>query len=560
MKRKYAAVFAGLVLGAAAAGSAGAAGFAREAVQEESAPADADTDGNAQAAETENTDGDSSNSVQQENAAYGEITAVGENSITIALGNMRQTGEPGESANGSQPEMGEEAPEMSRPEAGEEPPEDYDAVEEYTEDTEVEDASIESTGTDENGVLVSGGAQVSLKGMEITRASEDSTGGDASSFYGVGAALLATAGDTYISESSIDTDAAGGAGIFAYGDAAVYAADTAISTNQDTSGGIHAAGGGTLYAWNLDVETNGESSAAIRSDRGGGVMVVDGGTYTSKGTGSPAVYSTADITVHDSDLTAENSEAVCIEGNNTLRLFGCSLSGNMMDDSRNDCTWNVILYQSMSGDSEEGNSTFEMSGGSLKAGNGGMFYTTNTESTFILRDVNLEYAQENPFFLKCTGNSNERGWGISGSNGADCSFTAISQDMQGDVIWDSISNLDLYMTEGSTFAGAVVQDETNAGSGGNGYCNVYISEDSIWTVTGDSTVTCLYNEGTIADENGNSLTIQGTDGTVYAEGTSEYTITVETYEETADWSGASLGSAWEEYQVEMPEQLASETE
>ena len=189
-----------------------------------------------------------------------------------------------------------------------------------------------------------------------------------------------------------------------------------------------------------------------------------------------------------------------------------------------------------------------------------MFYTTNTESTFILRDVNLEYAQENPFFLKCTGNSNERGWGISGSNGADCSFTAISQDMQGDVIWDSISNLDLYMTEGSTFAGAVVQDETNAGSGGNGYCNVYISEDSIWTVTGDSTVTCLYNEGTIADENGNSLTIQGTDGTVYAEGTSEYTITAETYEETADWSGVSLGSAWEEYQAEMPEQLASQTE
>ena len=32
----------------------------------------------------------------------------------------------------------------------------------------------------------------------------------------------------------------------------------------------------------------------------------------------------------------------------------------MSDDEQNDCTWNVILYQSMSGDSEAGNSTFEM--------------------------------------------------------------------------------------------------------------------------------------------------------------------------------------------------------
>ncbi|HCE77821.1 MAG TPA: hypothetical protein DEP61_02785, partial [Lachnospiraceae bacterium] len=111
---------------------------------------------------------------------------------------------------------------------------------------------------------------------------------------------------------------------------------------------------------------------------------------------------------------------------------------------QNDCTWNVILYQSMSGDSEEGNSTFEMTGGSLTAGNGGMFYTTNTESTFVLDDVDITYADENDYFLKVTGNSNERGWGESGANGADCSFTAISQEMQGDLIWDSISTLDFY--------------------------------------------------------------------------------------------------------------------
>ena len=228
----------------------------------------------------------------------------------------------------------------------------YDTANTYDSDTEVSDTSLESTGTDENAALVSSGANVTFNNIDITRNSSDSTGGDNSSFYGVGAALLATDGNAYVKGGTVTTDAAGGAGLFAYGDGTVYAADTTIKTTQDTSGGIHAAGGGKLYAWDLNVETDGESAAAIRSDRGGGTMVVDGGTYTSNGVGSPAVYCTADIAVKDATLTANGSEAVCIEGLNSLHLFNCDLTGNMSDLSQNDSTWTVILYQSMSGDSE----------------------------------------------------------------------------------------------------------------------------------------------------------------------------------------------------------------
>lgn len=432
----------------------------------------------------------------------------------------------------------------------------YTSVNEYTSDTEVSDTDLTSTGTDENAALVDNGASVSFDNVTVSRDSDDSTGGDNSSFYGVGAAILTTNGTSYINNSTITSDAKGGAGIFAYGDSStVYAANTKITTTQDTSGGIHAAGGGTLYAWDMDVTTSGESSAAIRSDRGGGTMVVDGGSYTSNGTGSPAVYSTADITVNNADLTANGSEAVCIEGLNSLRLFDCNLTGNMSDNEQNDCTWNVILYQSMSGDSEVGNSTFEMNGGSLTAKNGGMFYTTNTESTFVLNNVDITYADDNPFFLKCTGNSNARGWGNSGSNGADCHFTAVNQAMSGDIIWDSISQLDFYMTEGSALTGAVVDDESNTGNGGNGYCNLYIASGCTWVVTGDSTVSSLSCAGTITDENSNSVTVKGSDGTVYIEGTSDYTITVSSYSDAGDVSGASTSSEWSAYSVEKPAQL-----
>ena len=426
---------------------------------------------------------------------------------------------------------------------------EYTAVKTYDSDTSVSGETISSTGDEENAILVKGGS-VDFDNMTVTRESDSSTGGDNASFYGVSAAVLGTDGTTKVTNSNITTDAEGGAGIFAYGDATVYASDSTIKTTKGSSGGIHAAGGGTLYAWDLDVTTAGQSSAAIRSDRGGGKMVVDGGIYTSTGVRSPAIYSTADISVNDAKLTAKGSEAICIEGKNQVRLFDTTLTGNMSDDEQNDCTWNVILYQSMSGDSEEGTSEFEMNGGELTAKNGGMFYTTNTSSKFVLKDVDITYADDNDFFLKATGNSNQRGWGQSGSNGADCDFTAIDQDMEGDIVWDKISTLDFYMTDGSTLKGAVVKDNSNAGNGKGGSCSMYIDSDSTWTVTDNSKVTNLYNAGTIKDASGNTVTIKDTDGTVYVKGTSKYTVTVNNYSTEDKTEKADKISSWSDYKVE----------
>ena len=468
-------------------------------------------DGNGQSAEAEDI---SLSDIQE-----GDIVSItldedgNAASITVMSMEMGGQGQPGGDGQGASGQGG--------PDGQSQGVDSYTAANEYTEDTTVSNETIESIGTDENAALISSGASVTLDNDTITRTSEDSKGGDNSSFYGVGAAVLATDGTAYVKDDSVTTDAAGGAGLFAYGDGTVYASGTIVKTTQDTSGGVHVAGGGTLYGWDLDVETNGESSAAIRSDRGGGTMVIDGGNYVSNGVGSPAIYSTADIAVSNATLTANGSEAICIEGLNSIHLYDCDLTGNMSDLDQNDNTWTVILYQSMSGDSEVGNSTFQMDGGSLTSENGGVFYTTNTESTITLNNVDINYNDDNEFFLQCTGNTNQRGWGQSGVNGADCHFTGISQDMQGDVIWDSISDLDFYLTEGSSLTGAVVDDESYAGEGGEGYCNVYVSADSTWTVTGDS----------------------------------EYTITTGSYSDTADMSGATAIQDQSVYTIEKPDQL-----
>ncbi len=401
-------------------------------------------------------------------------------------------------------------------------PDSYAAVKPFSQDTEIANETIRSTGTDESAILVENDANVAVRDCAIARVSENSTGGDSASFYGVGAALLVTDGSLTVENCTIDTDSAGGAGVFAYGGGTATVRSTEIRTKQGTSGGLHVAGGGTLYAENCTVETDGGSAAAIRSDRGGGTMTIDGGSYVSNGSGSPAIYCTADITVNHAKLAATGSEAVCIEGKNSLTLNDCTLEGNMPDLEQNDCTWTVILYQSMSGDSEVGTSRFSMTGGKLVSKRGGVFYTTNTSSEFLLENVEITASDDCPFLLKCTGNNNARGWGRSGANGAQSVFTAVRQIMAGDILWDSVSTLSVKLTEGSAWTGAFLKEDAQEG----GAAALMIDAGSAWIVTGDSVLTSLENRGTIVDAQGRTVTVRTAAGEVIAAGDSAYTVTL----------------------------------
>ena len=82
----------------------------------------------------------------------------------------------------------------------------------------------------------------------------------------------------------------------------------------------------------------------------------------------------------------------------------------------------------------------------------------------------------------------------------------------------------------STWTGSFVQDESNAGNGGDGYADLTVDSSSTWIVDGDSTLSSLTCKGTITDADGNTVTVKSTDGTTYVEGTSSYTITVNSYE------------------------------
>lgn len=52
------------------------------------------------------------------------------------------------------------------------------------------------------------------------------------------------------------------------------------------------------------------------------------------------------------------------------------------------------------------------------------------------------------------------------------------------------------------------------------------------------------------DENGQSVTVKGTDGTVYVQGTSDVTVTVGSYSTNVDTSGAAVADSWDDYAVD----------
>lgn len=375
------------------------------------------------------------------------------------------------------------------------------------ESTEEEGKSYSSESSDENALRIEGDVEYNGTNLTIAKSSGDTSDTESSDFYGLNAGILSLDGAAAtLSDSIISTNAQGANGIFAYGNnTSVNISNTSITTLANNSGGIDATGGAAITADNLNIETSGNSSAAIRSDRGGGTLKVTNGTYTTNGTGSPAVYCTANITVTDATLNANASEGIVIEGKNSVTIENCEVTGNMQGTYQGDENENlhgIMIYQSMSGDADEGEAHFSVNGGSITALNGDLIYSTNTSSTVSLNNVALTLA--NDTLLRVCGNDGVRGWGQAGSNGADMKFTAINQTLTGKIIVDEISSLELNLSEYSSFEGSI--NESQEG----GTVSVTLDDNSTWKLTGDSYITSFEGSMDNVDLNGYTLYVNGT--------------------------------------------------
>ncbi len=288
-------------------------------------------------------------------------------------------------------------------------------------------------------------------------------------------------------------------------------------------------------------------SGGVATDRGGGNISVDGGTISIEGSGSPIVYSTGDIEVSDVTGTASESQLVGMEGLITVLIRNSTLSSSQTGKTASDPVADgVIIYQSTSGDAESTTgeaATFQAVDSKLSSAiqSDSMFYLTNTSADVVLKNTELDFASSAARLLYAAGND-ANNWGQAGSNGATVKFTGIGQQLAGDVVADTISSVDLHLTEGTTWAGAASIEQNAAGSTSDAPMTVNIDGSSQWTVTADSTVSSLnVAEGAkVVDADGKTVTIVAGGQTV-VQGDSGLTVTV-TGSYSTDYDASEAGS------------------
>ena len=285
-----------------------------------------------------------------------------------------------------------------------------------------------------------------------------------------------------------------------------------ITTYSDKSRGLDATYNGIINAKNVIINTNGQSCAALATDRGEGEVhvtnsVLNTGVSKESGRGSPIIYSTGNITVADSTGTAYVSQIACIEGKNSIELSNCDLSaaagGNRQDNGEYVDLGGVFIYQSMSGDADVGTSTFTAKNSVLSIEEDSdyykvapMFHITNTKAIINLEKTELNYGSGTLLDV-----SGQNQWGTEGSNGGELTFNAKDENLDGNIIVDSISSLNMTLSS-TSYIGAINPSDDF------GQTDVVIESGSDWTLDGDSHISSLENNGEI-NYNGHTLYVNG---------------------------------------------------
>ena len=366
---------------------------------------------------------------------------------------------------------------------------DYSTITAVSTDQSLSNADLSSTTSDQSVVYITTSG-LTITDSTLTKSSGDSSNTENSEFYGVNAAVLVQGGEVSITGGNINTNAKGANAICATNDGKVTISGTTIKSTGDSSArGLHATYGGSITATGVSISSTGGSCATLATDRGEGTVSCTNCELSTAGSGSPLIYSTGDITVSKTTGTSTGAQAVVVEGKNTATVKDSSnLKCNGIGNRNNVDQCGVMLYQSMSGDADDGISTFncensniEIQSGSSVYSSAPMFFITNTDAFIKLNGCTFTYGSGT--FLSAKGTSE---WGTSGSNGGDVILNLTNQNIVGDFVVDANSDLTINMVN-STITGTINSAKTADD------LSINLDSASKITLTGNSYYTSISN-------------------------------------------------------------------
>ena len=339
---------------------------------------------------------------------------------------------------------------------------------------------FDNTTSDQNSFIGKNKASITINSSVFDKTG-NTTNDDNSNFRGQNAVVLGIEGSqTSIKNSNITSNSIGSNAVFATGEGSVINVEnTNIHTKGDSSRGLDATYKGTVNGKNLTITTEGAHSATLATDRGEGTITAEAAKLTTSGTGSPVIYSTGNITANNVNGVANKSEIGVVEGKNSITLTNSNVTG-YHDNG-------FMLYQSFSGDAENGIARLKAENNTLTIhGTGAFIYVNNTTAEADLTG-NTILMPNTTTLVKAAADSR---WGKDGENGGHLTLRASNQELSGNIVADSISTIALDMANGSSLVGAINTDNTAK------EVTVKLSKDSTWTLTGDSYVKSLTNEDT----------------------------------------------------------------
>lgn len=349
-----------------------------------------------------------------------------------------------------------------------------------TENKSIAHESMTNTTADQNAFIGKNKAVVNIENSVFDKTG-NTTSDDNSNFRGQNAVVLSIDGSQInIKGSNITSNSKGSNAVFATGEGSVINVEnTNIHTKSDSSRGLDATYKGTVNGKNLTITTEGAHSATLATDRGEGTITTEAAKLTTSGEGSPVIYSTGNIIVNNVNGIANNSEIGVVEGKNSITLTNSNVTG-YKDNG-------FMLYQSFSGDAENGIARLKAENNTLTTHATGAFLYVNNTTAEVDLSNNAISMPNTSTLVKAAADSR---WGKTGENGGHLTLRTSNQELSGNIMADSISTIALDMTNGSSLVGAVNTDNTAK------EVTVKLSKDSNWILTGDSYVKSLNNEDT----------------------------------------------------------------
>ena len=176
-----------------------------------------------------------------------------------------------------------------------------------------------------------------------------------------------------------------------------------------------------------------------------------------------------------------------VEGKNSVILNNVTMEATNTKLNGNSETYKAIfIYQSMSGDADVGTSSFIARNSKIVNNKGEIIFVTNTSTVIELENNEIINNDATGEFLKIAAAK----WGTSGKNGGEVVLNAKNQKIEGDILVDNISTLDLSLKNGSSYLGTINSENTAKS------ISITLDSSSTLTLTGDSYITNLNNEVT----------------------------------------------------------------